>query len=400
MKAPENHIREEARLSELKSFSILDSVEEEDYENLTTLAAEICDTPISLISLIDDKRQWFKSNHGLNTHETPKEIAFCAHAIHKESEVFIVPDSRKDERFFDNPLVTGYPQVIFYAGVPLVSNKGLPLGTLCVIDNEPRELNEGQLKSLKALANQVMRLLELRKKNLELENTLQEMAIKNKEISDFAYVAAHDLQSPLNSISGLSACLIDFYGNQLDAEGITLLNSIKTLSVQMKDLITGMLKHSCSDESIDQERSTIAVTQLKDELVAMFSYEPKFTLEVASNVDSLFINKTALSQIIINLISNAIRYNDKNEILVQISIDGPGDVYDFAVKDNGMGIDAKNMDKIFDIFTTLNGVDRFGEKGSGIGLATVQKMVKKLGGAISVESKVKVGTTFKFQVSK
>jgi len=400
MKSPENHVKEEARLQELNSFDILDSVEEVDYENLTTLAAEICNTPISLISLIDDKRQWFKSNHGLNVRETSKEFAFCAHAIHKESELFIVEDSRKDERFIDNPLVTGYPQVIFYAGIPLVSKSGLPLGTLCVIDNKPRALSEGQLKSLKALANQVMRLLELRKSNKELEVALEEMHDKNQEITDFAFVAAHDLQSPLNSINGFSSCLIDFHGEQLNSEGHTLLNGIKDLCVQMKDLITGMLNHSKSDEIINQEKSVINVAELKLELVHMFSYEPKFNLEMSANVDSLLINKTALSQILINLISNAIRYNDKDEVLVSVTIEATDKECNIVVKDNGMGIESKNIEKIFEIYTTLAPNDRFGGKGNGIGLATVQKIVRKLGGTISVASKIKVGTTFTLQLLK
>jgi len=276
----------------------------------------------------------------------------------------------------------------------------LPLGTLCVIDNKPRALSEGQLKSLKALANQVMRLLELRKSNKELEVALEEMHDKNQEITDFAFVAAHDLQSPLNSINGFSSCLIDFHGEQLNSEGHTLLNGIKDLCVQMKDLITGMLNHSKSDEIINQEKSVINVAELKLELVHMFSYEPKFNLEMSANVDSLLINKTALSQILINLISNAIRYNDKDEVLVSVTIEATDKECNIVVKDNGMGIESKNIEKIFEIYTTLAPNDRFGGKGNGIGLATVQKIVRKLGGTISVASKIKVGTTFTLQLLK
>ena len=132
---------EKERLRELASYSIMDTLSEEEYDNLTAIASTICNTSISLVSLIDDTRQWFKSHHGLDATETPKEYAFCGHAINDPQNVLIVNDSREDERFFDNPLVEGDPYVIFYAGVPLVSQAGLPLGTLCVIDNEPKTLS-------------------------------------------------------------------------------------------------------------------------------------------------------------------------------------------------------------------------------------------------------------------
>lgn len=157
---------EEERLAHLESFSILDSFYESEYDDITTIASEICNTPISLISFVDNKRQWFKSHYGLNVSETPKEFAFCAHAINDPNNSFIVKDAREDIRFFDNPLVIGDPHVIFYAGIPLNGEEGFPLGTLCVIDHQPKELSQNQINSLKALSNQVMSLLKLRKKKL------------------------------------------------------------------------------------------------------------------------------------------------------------------------------------------------------------------------------------------
>ncbi len=144
---PKDHIKEKERLAALDSYSILDTLPEEDYDNLTAIAAEICGTPISLVSLLDNERQWFKSHHGLGATETPKEFAFCAHAINEDDDIFIVQDSRTDERFHDNPLVIGEPRVIFYAGIPLTTEEGLPLGTLCVIDHKPKLLSQGQLNS-------------------------------------------------------------------------------------------------------------------------------------------------------------------------------------------------------------------------------------------------------------
>ena len=177
-------VNEDGRLLELESYNIMDSLPEADYDDITKLASEICRTDISLISLLDDKRQWFKSATGLQVKETPKEYAFCAHAIVNPLETLIVPDSRQDSRFAGNPLVTGDPHVIFYAGVPLVTEKGFALGSLCVIHAETRTLDDFQLSALRTLAKQVVNLMELKKRNrslLSIANMLEERNVELEE---------------------------------------------------------------------------------------------------------------------------------------------------------------------------------------------------------------------------
>jgi len=154
---------ESRRLKVLWEYEVLDTVPEEMFDDLTELAASICEAPIALMSLVDEDRQWFKSAVGLTQHETCRDISFCAHAI-CESGLFIVPDTRRDARFKDNPLVTGAPKVRFYAGAPLVTPDGYALGTLCVLDRKPRRLTALQRRALELLARVVVTQLELRQR--------------------------------------------------------------------------------------------------------------------------------------------------------------------------------------------------------------------------------------------
>ncbi len=175
MKAAEKHPAEAERLASLDRLKILDTLPEKEFDDLTLIASHICGTPIGLVSLVDETRQWFKSKRGLDAPETSRDIAFCAHAILGD-DLFIIPDSRIDERFSNNPLVTKDPYVVFYAGAPLISPDGYPIGTLCVIDHKPKTLNESQKACLKALANQVSKLLDLR-----LQIDLHQRAVEKLE---------------------------------------------------------------------------------------------------------------------------------------------------------------------------------------------------------------------------
>jgi signal transduction histidine kinase len=161
-----NEANEKARIAALKSYNILDTLSEEEYDRITRLATQVCGTKISLISLIDEKRQWFKSKYGFDVSESPREFSFCAHAINTPNEPFIVENTATDNRFNTNPFVLGEPHVVFYAGFPLLDSNNKALGTLCVMDDKVRNLTEFQLDALKTLSKNVVALLELRKRNI------------------------------------------------------------------------------------------------------------------------------------------------------------------------------------------------------------------------------------------
>ena len=169
MIAPDLPANEKDRLEALRATGILDTAPEEEFDSITRLAAWICQVPESLISLIDENRQWFKSKISIQVSQTPRDISFCGHAIHNLPEdVFIVEDTLRDVRFADNPLVTDTPSIRFYAGAPLTDHQGLTLGTLCVIDQQPRVLSEPQIQGLRTLARNASALIQLRKQNNDL----------------------------------------------------------------------------------------------------------------------------------------------------------------------------------------------------------------------------------------
>ena len=174
---PSNELK---RRESLASYAILDTDPEPSFDDLTHLASFICKTPIALITLVDEHRQWFKSKVGLSSEETSRDIAFCSHAI-LQTEMFVVPDALQDARFRDNPLVGGEPHIRFYAGIPLINEDGFALGTLCVIDKQPRSLSDAETSALKALSRLVLGQMELRRNLMALKNALQNRSDEEHE---------------------------------------------------------------------------------------------------------------------------------------------------------------------------------------------------------------------------
>ncbi len=187
-------VDEAARLKDLESYGILDTLPEQAYDDIVRLASSICGAPMGFISLVDRDRQWFKATVGLDVAETPRDISFCAHALFGRDEIMTVPDARADSRFADNPLVTGEPYIRFYAGAPLLTPQNHVLGTLCVADRVPRGLSEAQQDALAALSRQVVTQLELRRQLKELQDSESRLE---------AALAKLEVLSSTDSLTGL-----------------------------------------------------------------------------------------------------------------------------------------------------------------------------------------------------
>lgn len=400
-KLPETPSSEKERVNALKEYSILDTLAEKEYDDITFLAAEICDTPISLITLLDEKRQWFKSHYGMDASETPKSIAFCAHAINDKNSIFIIPNSRKDDRFKDNQLVTGNPGIVFYAGIPLVTPKGFPLGTLCVIDRKPRKLKKQQLKALQALSNQILKLLELRKKTDELKSINFTLKEKNKGLNDFVRIAAHDIKSPMNNIAMLSGIIKDEYSKIMPPEGLEIINHIHSSTEKLTQLVDGILKYSIDTNLIANKKEVIDIKLIIDDIITLINIKNQFSFNLIIK-DSLilFSNKTAIQQIFLNLISNSIKYNTNDKPEITILVNESKEFVKINIIDNGIGIKKRDLKKIFNLFSTTSNKDKKGSFGTGIGLATVKSLVESLGGVIAVDSDYGHGTCFEFTIKK
>jgi signal transduction histidine kinase len=387
-------VNEDDRLAALYSYSILDTAEERDFDELTTLASAICQTPIALISLVDDKRQWFKAHRGIEAKETPREYSFCAHTIVADQDIMVVDDATTDERFANNPLVTGDTNMVFYAGVPLINEDGLTLGTLCVIDHNKRELSEEQASSLKIIAKQVVDKLEMKRKNLALAKLNQELLDSNVFIQKFASMAAHDIKNPLTSILLASQALKIQLQKAGDERSIKLADINIASTQNLMHLVDDMLAYSRNPALLLANKENVYLPEMLKKVIALVSVPAHFDIILSVQNATIQVSVVALEQIFINLLTNAIRYNDKKEGKVHIRFTEDESHYHFEIEDNGIGIAKEYHDKIFQNSFTLKIADRYNQKGTGIGLSTVTDLVAAMKGTIRLESEIGQGSTF------
>ncbi len=399
------HPQETERLAALRRLLVLDTAPEQIFDDLVQVAAQLTGCPISLVSLVDAHRQWFKAKVGIDAEETPRDIAFCAHAILTPDAVFEVPDATKDVRFHDNPLVALDPSIRFYAGIPLVEPGGMPIGTLCVIDRVPHNLTEAQRDALHRLGRQVVAGLELRRlmrESLALNAELaasRDAALKaNQEKSGFLAHMSHEIRTPLNGIIGITSLLQE---SELGVQQQEQIELIRTSGDALLDLINDILDLSKIESGHFQlEAEPFDLIALIDESAAMVAtaIEKKgldFQVCVAPEVPAKLVGDAQrLRQILINLLSNAKKFTENGSIRVLVGTGaGPGDLR-IQVTDTGVGMTPEVAARIFQPYMQADASTARCYGGTGLGLTISRQLVEMMGGTLTVASASGVGTTF------
>lgn len=384
---------EKSRLKALYQYELLDSLSEKEYDFITRMASQICNTQASLITLLDEKRQYVKSCFGFEIRETPRELSFCNYTILDAENINVVPDLRLDERYNSNPLVTGAPHAVFYAGAPLVTPQGFVLGSICVLHPQPNELTTDQKDALKALAQQVVTTMELKKKNKELKLTHQKLKKSNKSLEELIKLVSHDMKTPLANITMLSKGFRGNYKNILDKTSDGYIELIQNSATELIAFIDAMLRRKSKKENKSVAKA-INTRKVLKKVIGLVAPPKDIEINIKGSFPNVPVDEIALQQVFQNLITNAIKYNDKPKGIINILAEKDQQFHHFHFSDNGSGIAACDLEKIFHKQKTLNKTDRYGNKGTGIGLAQVKRIIESAGGNISVASTLNKGTDF------
>jgi len=384
---------EEERLKRLQYYRLLDTDMEQMFDDLTSLAAKIFNVPVCLLSLVDEHRQWFKSKHGLESSHTPRNISFCQHAILGD-DVFEIPDASIDERVKDSPLVTGDPNIRFYAGMPLIDKDGYALGTLCAIDQIPRTFTKDQQEQLRLLASSAMTMIELRREKLNVENSA-------KAKDEFLSNMSHEIRTPLNAIIGFNELLAKTKMNNEQKMYVdTVQKSSQSLRVIVNDILDFEKLESGKVVLENIPISTFCMIEHILKLQAPLASEKGLELlyEIDENLpENILGDETRLTQILVNLMNNAIKFTHVGNVKLKIDVlrEEENKAYiAFTILDTGIGIAGDKINRIFERFSQAESSTTRLFGGTGLGLSIVDKLVKLQGGELSVKSELGVGSEF------
>jgi signal transduction histidine kinase len=381
----ELHLNEAERLRALRSYGILDTAVEPSFDDITRIASYVSQTPISIISLVDEGRQWFKSEIGVGVRQTAMDSSICAHAI-LEHSFFEIEDVSKDPRFDANPLVTDNPHVRFYAGALLRTPDGLPLGTVCVLDDKPRVLTPEQRDVLAALARQVMSQMEFRRALL-LSERLQ------RNVGRLMAVAGHDLKQPLQ----VMVMAIDrIRGKLTDEKDRERLGYAIDAGLRMADELDRLAETSVLDSGFGTPNLvSFPIADVFDSILANWRLHAEvkgLTLTAVPSKAHVVSDRGMLRAIVGNLVGNAIKYTDKGGVL--IGCRKHGNAVTVEVLDSGAGIAAEQLTSIFDAFHQINPAS----EGLGLGLSIVRRTAEALGHDVGLKSDLARGSHFTVKV--
>ncbi|PPT58807.1 GAF domain-containing sensor histidine kinase [Xanthomonas arboricola] len=371
------------RLQALRSYGILDTPREAAFEDITRLASIICQTPIALISLVDAERQWFKSELGMGERETPLFKSMCAHAL-LDSDVLVVPDTREDVRFARNPLVTGEAPLHFYAGAVLKTSEGLPLGTVCVLDRQPRQLSAEQVDALRALARQTMAQLELRR-------ALQVAEESDRYRSRLMAIAGHDLKTPLRT----AAYAIDKMRRHANVDSVpTLVTARDAINLVARNL-DELATLAAASETATPDLQPLALEDVLHSVLGVWrqpAIDKCLALRHVPTSLRVRSHPTLLTTLLGNLIGNAVKYTERGRVLVGVRR-RPGHAV-VEIIDSGIGLNLDHPEQVFQAFRQADPRS----DGLGIGLWIVHRTAETLGCEVDVRPRPGGGTCFSVRI--
>ncbi|WP_347052109.1 GAF domain-containing hybrid sensor histidine kinase/response regulator [Flavobacterium olei] len=393
---PDNELQ---RLAALKRYNILDTLPDNAFDDATKLVSYICGVPIAHISFIDESRQWFKSEIGVGVSEVPREISFCQYTI-LDTKMVEIPDTHVNERFKDDPNVTGGFNVRFYAGVPITTPDGYNIGTLCAIDHVSKELNDNQRNALSIVAKHVMAQLELGTKNIQLatQKKIAEKAVLARD--SFLANMSHEIRTPLNAIVGFTDLLAQ---TELDETQQDYIESVQIAGENLLLIVNDILdlsKIESGNLSIESEAFNLKKTlkHVYNLLKVKVQKEVEFNLFLDAEIPDMVVgDQGRLNQILVNLIGNSLKFTNEGEVVVSVKkIDETEDNHTFkiAVKDTGIGIPNDKIEAIFERFTQGEESTTRTFGGTGLGLNIVKQLVELQNGEIHVKSTPNRGSEF------
>lgn len=393
---PENEAR---RLERLRAYRVLDTGPEEAFERIVRIAANVLDTPIALVSLVDQGRQWFKAKVGLDAAETSRDMAFCAHAILSD-DVMVVPDASRHAAFSDNPLVLGNPNIRFYAGAPLTTHDGLKLGTVCVIDSKPRNPSPRQVALLRDLSALAMDELQLR---LAGRMALEEVE-ERKRIDAFktAFISTvnHEIRTPLTSIIGG----LELVNGGMLGEVPEHISEVLGIAERNSGLLLRLINELLDTAALEAGQMEfcmrpIDLAALIDESMENlrgYCREKQITIsrEGESGI-TVNADKARIAQVLNNLVSNGVKFSPSGAT-IRISVAAHNGRATVSVQDTGGGIPEKIRPRIFEKFVQGHAAGKLNSQGTGLGLSIAKAIVEHHGGEIGFETETGVGTRFYF----
>lgn len=391
---PENEFE---RVQLLNQYNIMDTAAEQCFDELVLLASRICEAPISIISLLDHDRSWFKSAYGTPRGEVERKYSICSHAI-LQPEVFVVEDTLADERFIDNPTLRGELNVRFYAGAPLKTSCGHHLGTLCILDSKPRTLNENQIETLRILAHQVVTQLELRRKNEEIQLANRKLTEINASKDKFFSIIAHDLRAPFHGILGFSEVL-ETEIETLDEQGIRdIAGYLRSTANATFKLLENLLQWAMSEGGTvvyrPREVDIDHIFQNICEILNAIARQKNIRVHCDAEHGLIgFVDINMLTSVLQNLTSNALKFTTSNGH-IYLTARRQGEQVSISVRDTGIGMSKEALESFNNRQQIISQKGTDGEKGAGLGLLLCRQFIEKNQGTLTVKTAPNEGTEF------